>query len=186
MTNNQAVVVIREARCEDSAGIAAVHVASWRSTYRGLLPDNYLEQLAVEPRERYWAGLLCAAAPTQVMFVAESQGQIVGFAAGGAERSGKYHYQGEVYAIYLLEEYQRQSIGRRLIESVASRLAQVGMNSMLIWVLTENPARRFYEALGGSAAAVQLVVIGGTSYEETGYGWANINALLPKAGRAEK
>src|SRR5260370_1579225 len=109
-----------------------------------------------------------------------------GLGGGGGVRWGKDDKQGEGYAFYLLEEYQRLGIGRGLVEAIASRLAQVGMTSMLIWVLTENPARRFYEALGGSAAASQLVIIGGVSYEETGYGWANIHVLLPKTGRAER
>src|SRR5450631_2082792 len=127
MANTEPTVMLRGARCEDATGIANVHVASWRSTYRGLMPDNFLEQLAVEPRERYWAGLLCTDNPVQYMFVAESGGQIVGFAAGGAERSGKYHHQGEVYALYLLAAYQRQGIGRQLVAAVVEQMSQVGM-----------------------------------------------------------
>ena len=178
--------MLRGARCEDATGIANVHVASWRSTYRGLMQANFLEQLAVEPRERYWAGLLCTDSPVQYMFVAESNGQIVGFTAGGAERSGKYHYQGEVYALYLLAAYQRQGIGRQLVAAVVEQMANVGMKSLLIWVLTENPARHFYEALGGVVAASQLVTIGGVSYEETGYGWSNVDMLFKRRGLSDK
>jgi len=181
MTGELVEVLLRDARCEDAHGIAVVHVASWQTTYSKILPAPFLEQLAVEPRERYWASLLCSDPrfePLHFMIVAEDNGQIVGFATGGAERSGKYPYMGELYALYLLDSYQRQGIGRRLVAQIASRMAQIEMNSMLVWVLTENPSREFYEHLGGEPVGAQLVTIGGESYEEIGYGWKDVNVLL--------
>ena len=35
--------MIRPATLNDAPEIARVHVASWRSTYQGLLPDDFLE-----------------------------------------------------------------------------------------------------------------------------------------------
>src|SRR5215475_12853210 len=128
MTGELVEVLLREAKCEDAHGIAVVHVASWQTTYHDIMPADFLEQLAVEPRERFWAGLLCADPrfePVQFMFVAEDQGQIVGFASGGAERSGKYQYLGELYALYLLKSHQRRGIGRRLVAQVAARMKQI-------------------------------------------------------------
>jgi GNAT superfamily N-acetyltransferase len=182
MTGQMLEVLLRDARCDDAHGIALVHVTSWQTTYRNIMPANFLEQLAVEPRERYWASLLCSdprLAPVQIMLVAEDQGQIVGFATGGAERSGKYSYLGELYALYLLESYQRQGIGRRLVRQIAARMAQIDMNSMLVWVLTENPSREFYAHVGGQPIGSQLVTIGGESYEEVGYGWKDLRLILP-------
>jgi Acetyltransferase (GNAT) family. len=58
------------------------------------------------------------------VYVAENKsGKIVGFAAGGRERMGKYMYQGELFAIYILEEYQRQGIGRQLLGCVAAKIS---------------------------------------------------------------
>src|SRR5579859_3740520 len=178
MTGEMVEVLMREARCLDARGIADVHVASWRTTYRDIMPAKFLEQLAVEPRERYWASLLCSDPrfePLHILIVAEDNGQIVGFAAGGAERSGKYPYLGELYALYLLESHQRIGLGRRLVAQVAARMAQIDMNSMLVWVLTENPSREFYERLQGQPIGAQIVTIGGESYEEVGYGWKDVN-----------
>jgi hypothetical protein len=39
------MITIRRARLSDSVPIAAVHVAAWRSTYPGILPDGYLARL---------------------------------------------------------------------------------------------------------------------------------------------
>ncbi|MCL6633218.1 MAG: GNAT family N-acetyltransferase [Alicyclobacillus herbarius] len=52
-------------------------------------------------------------------------------------------------AIYLLQDYQRQGIGRRLFRHVIQHLVQNECLGMLIWVLADNPSRRFYESLRG-------------------------------------
>lgn len=57
--------------------------------------------------------------------------------------------RGEVYAIYVLPEYQRQGIGRQLMSMCAEELLRGSMDTLLVWVLEANPARRFYERLGG-------------------------------------
>ena len=41
-------VRIRAATPMDAAGIAAVHVETWRATYAGILPDNYLVSQSVD------------------------------------------------------------------------------------------------------------------------------------------
>ena len=173
-------VTIREARCEDAEELTRVHIESWRTTYRGLLPDDYLANLNPEPRQRYWRSLLCAPQREQFVYVAvdDQLDQVIGFASGGKERSEDRDYRGELYTIYLLEGHQGQGIGRTLLRCVAVELFGSGFNSMLVWVLSANPSQRFYAALGGQPVRTQLVMIGEHSYEETGYGWSDISALL--------
>lgn len=62
--------------------------------------------------------------------------QIIGFASGGKSRSPEYPYDGELYAIYLLKEYQQQGIGRKLIQSIVNELQSGGYQSMIVWVLS--------------------------------------------------
>jgi hypothetical protein len=50
---------------------------------------------------------------------------------------------------------------------------------MLAWALTDNPARRFYEALGGVEVRRKMQRIGGATLEEVAYGWPHIRALAP-------
>jgi GNAT superfamily N-acetyltransferase len=169
---------IREATCADAGGIARVHVESWRTTYRDIMPADYLANLNIEQRQSFWSSLLCAEQRAQFVYVALDAEQIVGFASGGKERSKDKDYQGELYAIYLLDAYQRKGLGRMLVRPIVERLVQAGINSMLIWVLAENPSRRFYETLGGQPVRSQLISIGEKSYEETGYGWHNLAGLV--------
>lgn len=45
---------IRIATPDDSHDLGAMHVASWRETYTGLLPDKILSALSVEARTAAW------------------------------------------------------------------------------------------------------------------------------------
>jgi len=135
------------------------------------VPDDYLAALSYEARERYWSRVVESGGPEFVYIAEDESGQIVGFASGRPEGTGNRTYRGELRAIYILEQHQRKGIGRRLTLAVAERLAQVGIHSMLVWVLPDNPACRFYEALGAREVGRKQIEIGGTSLEEIAYGW---------------
>ncbi len=170
---------IREAVPADTPAIARVHVDSWRTTYRGIVPDDYLRTLSYEDREALWTRVL-AATDSQVVFVAtDERGEVIGFANGGPERSRGPVYTGEIYAIYLLDAYHGQGVGRRLMGAVAGWLADKGLTALLVWVAADNPARRFYETLGGTRIRAKWETIGGTKIEEIAYGWANTREVAP-------
>jgi len=171
---------IREARPADAASIARVHVDIWRTTYRGIVPDEHLDALSYQQRETMWARILAAPGMrTQAVFVTEDEGgRIIGFANGGPERSHDPVYTGELYAIYLLDKCHGQGMGRRLTRSVADWLAGKGMTSMLVWVAARNPARYFYEALGGQHIRTKEEMIGGAIIEEIAYGWTDTSTLI--------
>ena len=109
------------------------------------------------------------------MFVAvDDEGQIVGFADGGSERSRDSSYDGELYAIYVLKEHQRKGIGKSLFHHVVSHLASNHFHAMLIWVLNDNPSRYFYESMGGQFIREQSIQIGEQQLRESAYGWRNL------------
>lgn len=115
-----------------------------------------------------------------IFYVAElPAGNIVGFASGGPrqEESDFPEYEGELYTAYVLQKHQRRRLGRRLLGAVARGLLADGKNSMLAWVLAENPSRPFYEAVGGKVIGSQKIEIGGTALEEMAYGWDDITTL---------
>lgn len=169
--------LIRDATVEDATGIARVHVETWRSAYAGILPSEYLARLSWEEGARRLQEYLKNMEPERFLLVAEVQGEIAGFSSGGPERSGDEVYRGEIYALYVLPAYQRQGIGRRLVGASARRLLQAGTGNLLIWVLSANPSRRFYERLGGQPVREREIEIGGISLPEVGYGWSDLEAL---------
>lgn len=168
---------IREAQIGDAPAIARVHVDSWRSTYSGIVPADYLAQLDYGQREQDCYDRIKAKRERQFIYVAQEVGEVVGFASGGPEGSGNSTYDGELYVIYILEAHQRQGIGRLLVSHLAGRLLHAGMGSLLVWVLADNPFRRFYERLGGQPVAEQSVSIGGAELKEVAYGWRDIQIL---------
>ena len=112
--------IIRRAQIEDAAGIAQVHVASWRTTYAGIIDDQVLNEISVAQRTREREIRLAFPPPGVVTYVAEIDEKIVGFATGGRERRESSVYTGELFAIYLLQAYQRLGIGRQLVQAVAT------------------------------------------------------------------
>ena len=172
------LLLIREAEISDAVAIAKVHVDSWRSTYAGIVPTDYLAGLTYEQREQVWHKTLSAPSELGFVYVAEdAAGNVVGFASGGAERSDHNDYKEELFAVYLSDQYQRLGTGSQLVSCVATSLLQQGIQSMLVWVLANNPACRFYEALGGKLASEQTITIGGETLSEVAYGWEDISQL---------
>ena len=170
---------IREARAADVPQIARVHVDSWRTTYAGIVPVDFLANMSYEEFEARWRGWMGELGGYGIFYAAELRsGQIVGFASGGRRREDRYpEYEGELYAAYLLREHQRKGLGRQLLGAVAEGLAAKGRHSMLAWVLAENPSRHFYEAVGGALLGSQEIEIGGVTLEEVAYGWDDTQNL---------
>lgn len=169
---------VRPARVADSGAIARVHVDSWRTTYAGLMPDEVLAGLSYERRAQAWREVLSGIGGGDITLVAEADpAGVFGFASGGPERENDAIYRGELYAIYLLAEHQGQGVGRQLVSAFARELVARGMNSMLVWVLAGNPARGFYERLGGTWVREKPITLGGATLVEVAYGWQDIRPL---------
>ena len=172
---------VREATRDDALGMAIVRVETWRATYRGIIPDAFLDALSARSvaerwRKAFWddrdRGLRA--------FVAENeQGDIVGVAICGPGQDQDPVYQGEIYVLYVLPAHQNRGIGKALVAACVRHLIQhLAFKTMLVWVIAENPYRRFYESLGGKPVREKDQEIGGKTITETGYGWEEIGQLL--------
>ncbi|MBR2566798.1 MAG: GNAT family N-acetyltransferase [Paenibacillus sp.] len=169
---------IRRALDRDAQGIAYVHTESWKTTYRGIMPDYVLDHLTTESRLPQWERQLRTGEKDQILVVAEDRyGEIVGFACGGKEREGKLPYDGEIYAIYLLQSYQQSGIGRQLVKRVVRHLQMCEIGNMVIWALERNPACRFYEKMGGIPVHKQCIRIGDIDLAEIAYAWSDLTSF---------
>lgn len=168
------VGLVRPAEVDDAAAIARVHVASWRTTYRELLPVDFLASLDEAGYEERWRRIL--EDRSSRVYVAADGREVVGFASGGRERAGETGYEGELYAIYVLSEAQSRGHGRRLVQAVVGGLRELELRDMIVWVLRDNAAaRRFYERLGGEYVRSQPIAIGSTLLQEISYGWRSLD-----------
>ena len=173
---------IRAAGPSDAGQIARVHVDSWRTTYKGIVPGRFLAGLSYSKGESEWSQILAKDQPSTFLFVAETEsGEVVGFSHGGPKRGGGEEYSGELYTIYVLEEHQGRGLGRLLISAVAQALLENGLASMLLWVMEDNHcARRVYECMGGELVSRGTFTVGGQELSEVSYGWKDISVLVPE------
>jgi ribosomal protein S18 acetylase RimI-like enzyme len=168
--------MIRAALPNDAAEIARVHVESWRSSYSGLLADEFLDSLSEAGYADRWRRVIGDGASR--VFVVEEPDGVVGFASGGRERAGESGYEGELYAIYIVAGSQRKGHGRELVHTMAAALREKGLRDMIVWVLRDNTsAREFYERLGGTYVRSQPITIGPTTLEEVSYGWRSLEEI---------
>ncbi len=173
--------LIREATAIDAESIARVRVLSWRAAYRGIIDDTYLDALSVDVgRDRYLRSFDPAPAAGFTRVAADDDGRVVGFATGGVARGpGAARRQGEVWMIYLMPNAQRHGLGTRLMRSMARGLDRRGLGSMVVWALARNePARAFYERLGGRTIAERTSVVGARQLDEVAYGWDDLQGLM--------
>ena len=170
------VSLIRPADAGDASAIARVHVATWRTAYRGMLPDDFLAALDESHYAERWRRSL--ADTNSRVYVAQNADGVIGFASGGRERAGEDGYAGELYAIYVLQEAQGHGHGRGLVRAVSGGLQELGLPDMIVWVLRDNlSARRFYERLGGVYVREQPITIGSTLLQEVSYGWKSAASI---------
>lgn len=167
-------MLIRKAVIEDASQVALVHTESWRTTYRGIITDDFLNSLSIEKRAEVWQKVI--EANTQILFVAEENETIVGFSCAGRSRE-QNNYDSELYAIYVLKEFQGKQIGKQLVRETAKELLARGFRSMFVCVLAENDYRRFYEKLGGRLFATKEIEIASRQLIENLYGWADFDLL---------
>jgi ribosomal protein S18 acetylase RimI-like enzyme len=174
------VATVRQAQVEDARRIAEIYVASWRSTYAGILPDRILLNMSADIQEaRWWRHALTRPRPDHMILVVEDDAQqVVGFGSAGPSRRGDDTAEGEIYTLYVEDEHHGRGLGRDLLLALGEALQRRGMESLVIWVLKENPARFFYQDHGGTYAARRPGRLQGADIEELAYRWADIGDLL--------
>ena len=174
---------IRLAVPADAPAIADVRVTAWRTTYRGIIPDSYLDAMKVEDSATLWEKILTAAPNTTNTFVAEADGRVVGFASGMMKTEAPLGFDAELTGIYLVQDAQRAGVGKRLVAAVAAAQRAHGATAMIAWVIASNKAARaFYERLGGELVVEQPFTWDGMDLVEAGYGWHDLPALMAAGG----
>jgi len=139
-------------------GRAYVHWRSWQDAYKGLVDPSFLHSLSREKFERL------ARQPDTVL-IAKDGDRVVGFISCGPCRDEDLPDAGEVYAIYVLEEYYGKRVGYRLMSAALERLAS--SPRVIVWVLRGNErAIRFYLRCGFRFDGCEKELVLGTPITE--------------------
>jgi len=167
--------VIRRATVEDAAEIANVHLNSWREAYRGLLPQEYLDQLPLTFKGRMISWKQNATDEARALFVAEAKNGIVGFAGFCRARDSSMNEYGEVGAIYLLEKFKGRGVGAALLKMGMQQLMEWNFAKAYCWVLQGNPTIKFYEKSGAIFNGMEKDdEIGGLNVKDLAYEWGSL------------
>jgi GNAT superfamily N-acetyltransferase len=166
LAKEDSLVIIRKANLADARTIAEIHVATWKTSYMGIVPQVYLDALKVDDKEKMWTEILQTVTSTsgKHLLLAETEGHVVGFSNGGPSRTPSF--SAEVYAIYLLQRKQGQGIGKELFQSSLGSLRKELGGPVMLWVLEENPSLAFYKKAGGVIRDRATVEIAGKNLSE--------------------
>jgi ribosomal protein S18 acetylase RimI-like enzyme len=175
-------MIVRQAALADVPGMARVHVDGWKTAYRGIVPDRILDPLTVELdiSTGFGAGLRERRAGADQFVALTPDQEIVGYAVAGPNRDPDPDFAGELEAIYVLTSYRGEGIGTTLVRESARHLLSHGMRSMIVWVLAQNPYRRFYHRLGAIPAGSRMGRphrLGGGPLAEVSFGWRDLRSL---------
>lgn len=133
---------VRPAVSADVDGMARVHVDSWEETYRGLMPDELLDDpAALDQRRQMWTRALDEAHQrTHTCAVADQDGRIVGVAMSGPSRDDDRPDERELFILYTYRAVQGSGAGQGLLDLVV----EPG-TACHLWVADPNPrAQAFY------------------------------------------
>jgi GNAT superfamily N-acetyltransferase len=163
-------VEIRPAEPEDAVAVACVHVRSWQAAYRGLLPDDYLDQLRPEDRaQKYDFASLDPMTPRTI--VAVEEGAIQGFASMAPSSDLSLPNCGELVALYVYPAQWGRGIGVTLVSAARAHLFERGFRNAVLWVLAGNArAERFYRIDGwASDGQIKTDTMWGVTVNEVRY-----------------
>jgi len=172
-------ITLRSAGADDWAAVAAIHAASWRTAYRGIYPDSYLDAEAPAERRAFWRRALAEMDGEQdCVILAEDGGRAVGFACvrRSADPAGPL-----LDNLHVLPDRKGEGIGKRLISAAAAWLVAKSPDAELqLGVWKDNlEARRFYARLGGREVEENEVPTeGGGSATQLRVRWARASALI--------
>jgi ribosomal protein S18 acetylase RimI-like enzyme len=167
-------ICYREANVADCPGVAYVHVRAWRESFAEIVPQAFLDKMSVEKRALAFAKRFSD--ESYRMYVAEvPERGIVGFVDFGEPRESIDAYETELYAIYILPEFQRRGVGRRLFDLGVEALVRDGKSSMYLLALEVSPYKSFYEKMGGQVVGKERVEIEGVMFEAEVHGWDSLD-----------
>ncbi|QQK79157.1 GNAT family N-acetyltransferase [Salicibibacter cibi] len=158
---------IREMKEGDAYGIAYVHVHSWHTTYKGIVPQSFLGRLQVSEREKHWENLLTEypRKSNYGLVAVNDQSEIVGFAICD-QADDKEPAEGELNAIYILKNNQQHGIGRALLRHVLVNFHERGWKTFKVVALADNPSFPFYEKLNPHYLRLDTWTVDGVDLKE--------------------
>lgn len=174
----QPALDIRPITARDAEALAQLHTESWRSAYRGILRDEYLDGDIRLERRALWQSRFQCPTPGQFGLLALCDTVEVGFAfafAGADARRGTL-----LDNLHVRPDRRGGGIGTRLLHAVAGHvMTHYPGEGLFLWVYELNArTRALYERLGAQKVEqAEIIAPDGGTVVEWLYAWPQIEVL---------
>jgi GNAT superfamily N-acetyltransferase len=172
---DQLTVSVRQARPEDAAQVARVYIESWHDAYAGILPNRLLCAMTPKGQTARWRAAIRARGRESVLVAEWGKHGVVGMASFGPSRDSVLGFESEVYTLYVDPSFYGCGSGRALLQGAFASLRKRGQTSCVIWAHAKNPARFFYQAMGGKLIAERTMQMMGDPVPENAFGWRKLS-----------
>lgn len=157
---------------EDAKAIGTIHTESWKTTYKGIVHQSFLDSIDLKKRILGAENRIKNSNTDCLVLVETRNNKVIGFADVGPCREKNVDSDGELYAIYLLQEHQNLGGGKILFKACVSAAKEKGYAKMMVSVLEQNTSsRKFYEKMGGKYIGADHVDIEEFRYPTSTYLW---------------
>lgn len=168
-------VTIRRAVPDDADGCAAVHVAAWEGSYRGIMPDEEFQKRPLEVRRKHWKAWLARA--EQITLVAcDGSGGVLGFVGARLLDANETGFDSYLAMLYVRPELKGRGLGKALLGAMSAELLALGSRTLVLRTLRLNPARGFYERLGARFVPEGVDIEAGT-FDDVVYAFDDLERL---------
>lgn len=163
--------MIRKAIEEDSKEIALLIIRSWKKAYRGLIPDDFLDNMSMENIEKNWKKNIISQNDKNSIFVYEERDKIHGVIRFGEPLDKENRrYNAEIHVLYVEPTLKRKGIGSRLFNFAKEYFIRYGKNNLIIWCLKGNEqGMNFYKKMGGKIVLTRKSTVNNIEVEEVGF-----------------
>lgn len=158
-------MIIRKAKSSDAREVIEINIKTWNTTYKGIIPDYVLKQREMLKEESIKKCEKTVELRDNVLVI-EYDNKMVGVVSyGKAKLTDKEDY-GEIYSLYVLNEYHGKNIGKSLFLAAREELVKKGYPKLILSCIKANPSNGFYKKMGGKVERVIISNIGGAEIEE--------------------
>lgn len=170
---------IRPAILSDAADIVRIHITIWKANFESFMTVEQvkLKDLDEVNQLKVWQRrFIEEEGKSRHTFIAEIDETSAGYITG---RDTSGDYDAELHQIYVLPDANRRGIGKKLVAQLAQAVHENGKQSMLVWVMTINPAVAFYrDALCGKYVGERIIPDGDGILKEAAYAWTDLEVLF--------
>lgn len=170
--------MIRYLTKEDIPSYQKLITIVWQQTYPGIVNQQFLDNLSNTEQQRIELNTMTFDDNIKDTLVLELDNQLVGFIRYGTTDDINYPNTGEIFALYLLDNYKRKGYGKLLVQSAIKELTNIGHTNMIIGCISKNPSNEFYKHLGGIKKSERPFPKTGDNLIENIYYFQDINTLL--------